>query len=200
MRRDATGRVTSTIVAVVSVVVLAVALVGFLVDGSGDDTPAAAEQQAASETTAESASKTSSGSTDETSAAEATGGEKSPRPSEKTKPDDKQQKKPGKPKKKQQAEPDPEPAVPSVYVEVYNMTSVNGLASSKAAQLQDAGWQVVGIDNWRGNIPASTVYYPDGMADEATQLANSLGIGRTRGAVAPMKFDRLTVILTSDAV
>jgi hypothetical protein len=89
--------------------------------------------------------------------------------------------------------------VPDVYVEVYNNTDISGLAGSKAAVLQDAGWQVVGIDNWRGNIPASTVYHPDGMAEEAQQLAEVLDIGRVHVAVSPMKFDRLTVILNVDA-
>lgn len=184
MRRDAAGRVTSTIVAVVSVVAIAAALVGLLVNGSGDEAPVAGGEPTAAESSpAESPTQTQSEST--------SAPEPKPTPKSKSKP---------KPEPKPEPEAEPEPAVPSVYVEVYNMTSVSGLASSKAAQLQDAGWQVVGIDNWRGNIPASTVYYPDGMADEATQLANSLGITRTRGAVAPMKFDRLTVILTTDAV
>ncbi|MGH3317137.1 MAG: LytR C-terminal domain-containing protein, partial [Nocardioidaceae bacterium] len=93
----------------------------------------------------------------------------------------------------------PDPEAPDVYVEVYNNTTITGLAASTAAQLQDGGWQVVGVDNWRGDIPSSTVYYPAGMEDEADQLADTLGFGRVRGAVAPMKFDRLTVILTPDA-
>lgn len=187
MRRDAAGRVTSTIVAAVSVVAIAAALVGLLVNGSGDEAPVAGgEPTAAQSSPAESPRETQS---------ESASAEPSSAPEPKSKSKSK-----SKPKPEPKPEAEPEPAVPSVYVEVYNMTSVSGLASSKAAQLQDAGWQVVGIDNWRGNIPASTVYYPDGMADEATQLANSLGISRTRGAVAPMKFDRLTVILTTDAV
>jgi hypothetical protein len=37
------------------------------------------------------------------------------------------------------------------------------------------------------------------MESEADQLAQVLGIERVRIAVAPMKFDRLTVILTPDA-
>ncbi|MPZ94442.1 MAG: LytR family transcriptional regulator [Propionibacteriales bacterium] len=166
MRRDAAGRVTSTVVAVVSVLALGAALAGFLFDSPSDDKAVAAKRPAAVATTADPAP--------------------TPTPSPATKP-------------KPKATPTRDDAVPQVYVEVYNMSGVSGLASSKAAELQDAGWQVVGIDNWRGNIPASTVYYPDDMADAAEQLAKTLGIGRTRGAVAPMKFDRLTVILTTDA-
>lgn len=196
-RRDAAGRVTSTVVAIVSVVAIAAALVAFLLDGSSDNTEVASDEPSVASTTSAEPEDTS---------AEDTSAEAEPSDAESTAPKDKSQqrakaeKKPkDKPTNKRTDQPEPEPVVPEVYVEVYNMTSVSGLAGSTAAQLQDAGWQVVGIDNWRGNIPASTVYYPSGLADEGTQLANTLGIGRVRGAVAPMKFDRLTVILTADA-
>lgn len=175
MQRDSVGRTTPTVVAVISVAAIAVALVAFLLDGArepGGEKTVVADQPSAVETSAVPASR--------------------PKPAPKEQP------------REQKAEPKPTPrptsGVPNVYVEVYNMTSVTGLAAAKAALLQDVGWQVVGIDNWRGNIPESTVYYPNGMADEASQLARTLGIGRTRGAVSPMRFDRLTVILTSDAV
>jgi LytR cell envelope-related transcriptional attenuator len=82
------------------------------------------------------------------------------------------------------------------YVEVYNNSGIAGLANETAAQLQDAGWQVVGADNWYGDIPASTVYYPERLHDAAKQLAADLGIKRLHTAVAPMRFDRLTLILT----
>lgn len=186
-RRDAAGRVTSSLVAIVSVVVIAAAMVAFMVNGSGDTTEVAADQQTAAPSPSKSGASTPAAEPSDANPAA-------------TKDDaDKKQPKATKKKDKPEPTPAPEPAVPEVYVEVYNMTSVSGLAGSTAAQLQDAGWQVVGIDNWRGNIPASTVYYPSGLADEADQLANTLGIGRVRGAVDPMKFDRLTVILTADA-
>lgn len=83
-----------------------------------------------------------------------------------------------------------------VYVEVYNNSGISGLAGRTAAKISDAGWQVVGSDNWVGHIPEATVYHPPRLAREAKQLALDLGIARTKEAVAPMKFDRLTVILT----
>jgi len=83
------------------------------------------------------------------------------------------------------------------YVEVYNNSNVTGLAGSTAKQIADAGWQVVGSDNWYGTIPASTVYYPPRLRAEAKLLAKDIGIHRLHPAIAPMKFDRLTVILTS---
>jgi LytR cell envelope-related transcriptional attenuator len=82
------------------------------------------------------------------------------------------------------------------YVEIYNNSAVPGLANQTAAELQDAGWKVVGADNWYGDIPESTVYYPSRLRDVAKLLAADLGIKRLHTAVAPMRFDRLTVILT----
>lgn len=88
-------------------------------------------------------------------------------------------------------------AVPKVFVEVYNNAGITGLAADKATVLQDAGWNVTATDNWYGNIPASTVYYPARLHASAKQLAKVLHIARLRPAVSPMQFDRLTVIFTS---
>ena len=83
------------------------------------------------------------------------------------------------------------------YVEVYNNSGVSGLAGRTAHRASGAGWEVVGSDNWYGTIPASTVYYPSRLQAQARLLAHDLGIHRLRPAIAPMKFDRLTVILTA---
>lgn len=85
-----------------------------------------------------------------------------------------------------------------VYVDVYNNSGISGLAGSTAGKARDAGWQVVGSDNWYGTIPASTVYYPERLEAAAKLLAKDLGISRTMPAVDPMNMDRLTVILTAD--
>lgn len=82
-------------------------------------------------------------------------------------------------------------------VVVFNNSGISGLAAGVAAQAGEAGWDVVATDNWYGTIPENTVYYPDDLRREARQLALDLGISRTNGAVEPMQFDRLTVILTS---
>jgi hypothetical protein len=84
------------------------------------------------------------------------------------------------------------------YVEVFNNSGISGLAASTAARASGAGWQVVGSDNWYGTIPATTVYYPARLHPQARMLARDLGIHRLRLAIAPMRGDRLTVILTSD--
>lgn len=86
----------------------------------------------------------------------------------------------------------------AVFVEVYNNSAVRGLAGATAADAQALGWDVVGSDNWVGMIPASTVYYPPRLERAARLLGKDLKIARLRPAVEPMRFDRLTVILTAD--
>jgi hypothetical protein len=90
------------------------------------------------------------------------------------------------------------PAKPSAYVEVFNNSGITGLADAAAGQLSGAGWEVVGTDNWYGDIPATTVYYPPRLKGQATLLADEVGATRIRPAVEPMRFDRLTLILTGD--
>lgn len=99
-----------------------------------------------------------------------------------------------------QKKPKKKPAVNrrEVYVEVYNNSNVTGLAKTTADKAAGAGWQVVASDNWYGTIPASTVYYPQRLANAGRLLARDLGIKRVRTSVDPMRGDRLTVILTGD--
>ncbi len=84
------------------------------------------------------------------------------------------------------------------FVEVYNNSGISGLAGRTSRRASGAGWDVVGSDNWYGTIPASTVYYPRRLHAQARLLARDLGIERLKPAIAPMRLDRLTVILTSD--
>jgi len=87
-----------------------------------------------------------------------------------------------------------------VYVEVYNNSGIKGLAGTTAGRATNAGWQVVGSDNWYGTVPASTVYYPAKLEAAAKLLGKDLGVGRVKPAIDPMRLDRLTVILTADYV
>ncbi|GEP35807.1 hypothetical protein NSZ01_35750 [Nocardioides szechwanensis] len=84
------------------------------------------------------------------------------------------------------------------YVEVYNNSGITGLAGRVATRATEAGWKVVGTDNWYGSVPTSTVYYPKRLKAEAELLALDLGIERTARAVDPMRLDRLTVVLTGE--
>jgi hypothetical protein len=94
----------------------------------------------------------------------------------------------------------PKPAVRrgKVYVEVYNNSNVKGLAGKTGTRAQRVGWNVVGTDNWYGTVDTSTVYYGPRLKAAASLLAKDLGIAKVKPAVAPMRFDRLTVILTGD--
>lgn len=94
--------------------------------------------------------------------------------------------------------PSPEPTPPArdVPVVVFNNTGRTGLAAQYAGQARAAGWQVTGVGNWRGSIPQSTVYHPAGQRAAAERLARDLGISRVRERVAPMRADRLTVVLS----
>jgi hypothetical protein len=85
-----------------------------------------------------------------------------------------------------------------VIVQVFNNSHISGLAGRVAGRATDAGWQVVGSDNWYGTIPTSTVYYPARLKAAGRLLALDLGIHRSMPAVAPMRLDRLTVILTGE--
>ena len=85
-----------------------------------------------------------------------------------------------------------------VDVEVYNNSNITGLAGKTATRAQNAGWNVLSTDNWYGTIETSTVYYAPRLKAAGALLAKDLGITRVKPAVKPMRFDRLTVILTGD--
>ncbi len=85
-----------------------------------------------------------------------------------------------------------------VFVEVYNNTTISGLAGRVGSTATDVGWQVVGTDNWYGTVPSTTVYYPDRLKRAAKVLARDLGVERTSPAEGEMKLDRLTLILTGE--
>jgi hypothetical protein len=95
------------------------------------------------------------------------------------------------------ADKHPPPAVPKILIDVYNNSGVEGLAAKQATFLQGAGWNVAATDNWYGDIPDNTVYFPPKRQADAAKLADVLGYSRLRPAVSPMQFDRLTVIITS---
>jgi len=85
-----------------------------------------------------------------------------------------------------------------VLVAIFNNSNVKGLAGKTGTRAERAGWTVVGTDNWYGTVDTSTVYYGPRLKAAAALLAQDLGITRVKAAIAPMRPDRLTVILTGD--
>ncbi|MDQ3592282.1 MAG: LytR C-terminal domain-containing protein [Actinomycetota bacterium] len=180
MKRDDRGLVLPSWLVAVSAVLVALALVGFAV--SGDREPDVVAQQDGTSTgagagDADADLPRAGDSPDETSKRDA-----GAKPA-----DDK--------KTNRQDKPRP-PDRRSAYVEVYNNSSITGLAAQTTAQLRDSGWQVVATDNWYGEIAGSTVYHPADLTEQAQLLAADIGIDRVLPAVPPMSFDRLTVVLT----
>jgi hypothetical protein len=97
------------------------------------------------------------------------------------------------------AKPKPKPIKRSeVFVEVFNNTRTKGLAGGVAGKAKAAGWNVVGSDNWYGTVDGTSVYFPPRLKEAAKALGRDLGIKRVRPAEEPMRFDRVTVILTDD--
>lgn len=95
-----------------------------------------------------------------------------------------------------EVEPPADPVPRDIPVAVYNNSRVTGLARTTADEVRSAGWTVSGIGNWRGSIPETTIYYPDGFEEQAQLLGRDLAFGRVMPATGGMRDDRLTLILT----
>lgn len=72
------------------------------------------------------------------------------------------------------------PAPPQVQVRVYNNGTIKGLAARAAADLTNAGFDVVQVGNYaQGEIPTTTVYFSPGVAgeqDTAQQIGQKFGM------------------------
>lgn len=90
-----------------------------------------------------------------------------------------------------------EPVSRDMEVVVLNQTSRGGLAGVVAAELRSAGWQVPAVGNFRGIVPATTVYYPDGAEADAMAVAKDLPTEpRVRPRFGNLSTSRLTVVVT----
>ncbi len=83
------------------------------------------------------------------------------------------------------------------FVVIFNNSNIKGLAAKTSKRAQGVGWNVVATANWFGTVDASTVYYGPKLKAAAELLATDLGITRVKPAIAPMQFNRVTVILTA---
>jgi hypothetical protein len=88
-------------------------------------------------------------------------------------------------------------AVADLEVVVLNQTTRSGLAASVAEQLRGSGWEVPAVGNFRGVVPATTVYYPDGGEAAALAVAGDLPTEpRVRPRFGNLSTRRLTVVVT----
>jgi hypothetical protein len=82
-------------------------------------------------------------------------------------------------------------------VDVLNQSGPQGTAAKTADRIRAAGWTIGRIDDFRGNISTTTVYYPDGQAKAARALAKSLpGNPRVLPRFSTIASKRITVIIT----
>lgn len=80
---------------------------------------------------------------------------------------------------------------------VLNNSRITGLAARAAVTFRAGGWPVAVIGNFRGLIPATTVYYPPGEQAVAQQLAARFPrVTRVLPRFAGLPGSGLTVVLT----
>jgi LytR cell envelope-related transcriptional attenuator len=99
-----------------------------------------------------------------------------------------------------QAKTDPAAALrASIAIVVLNQTARSGLAATVATRLRAKGWTVSGVGNFRGVVPATTVYYPVGKEAAANAAAKSLPTpARVLPRFGNLSGNRLTVIVTTN--
>lgn len=91
-----------------------------------------------------------------------------------------------------------EPVAQDLEVVVLNQTTRSGLAGTVADRLRSSGWEVPAVGNFRGIVPATTVYYPDGAEAAALAVAEALPTApRVRPRFGNLSTTRLTVVVTS---
>ncbi|WP_162450851.1 LytR C-terminal domain-containing protein [Phytoactinopolyspora mesophila] len=100
-------------------------------------------------------------------------------------------------------EPDPEPttAPPELRspVGIANQTAVQGLELRAQERLEAGGWEVAATSGFEGNVPATTVYYPPGMEEQAQALSRQFPeIGRVEPTFEGVNQTRLVIVLVED--
>src|SRR5512139_2303386 len=182
-RRNLAAAVVPSLLAVASVAALVTALYVW----RGQD-PSVTGAAAAERATAAAPTATASATPPRASSAPATSAASSPRSTA-----------------SRSAAPSSPPAVSSpapvghLEVVVLNQTRRKGLAHEVAQLLRARGWTVVKEGNFRGQVPATTVYYPLGGEAEARAAASALPTTpRVRERFGNLAKNRLTVVVTDD--
>jgi hypothetical protein len=81
-------------------------------------------------------------------------------------------------------------------VDVLNQSAGDGAASQAADQLRAAGWRIGRVDDFRGNVSTTTVYWltPD-MRRDARRVSRDLGGVRVQQGFSTLVEGRISVIL-----
>lgn len=88
-------------------------------------------------------------------------------------------------------------AASRLKVDVLNQSGPASTAAKTASRVRALGWTVGRVSDFRGNVSATTVYYPTGEAKAAHELAGALpGKPRVLPRFSTLADNRLTVIIT----
>ena len=89
---------------------------------------------------------------------------------------------------------------PSPSLDVLNDSRISGLAHRAADQFSAAGWDVAVIGNFSGgrDVPATTIFFPDGAQAAAQRLAVRFGVDRVLPAPPYLSASHLSVVLARD--
>jgi hypothetical protein len=191
-RRELLRAVLPSLIAVSAVVALVAGLIAWRGQPAGEDAVNTASSTAPATTPAKAAAKSPRPTAKASATAKATG-EQTPEP-----------------EISPSYEPSPEdtptsddatlpPSRRGTQVVVLNATRRSGLASRVADRLRADGWTIATVGNFRGSVPGTTVYYPDGDSEVAGLLAEDLpGATRVKPRFANLSRNRLTVVITDN--
>jgi len=184
--RDVAGSLVPSLLAMLAVAALVVSLYVWRgEDAATDRTRQAADRSSAAPMTTGSATPRSTATSDQPSSPAVTSSSSpaSPAPPATTK------------KSSKPAASDD--VVGGIEVVVLNQTRRGGLAASVAELLREKGWTVPATGNFRGQVPSTTVYYPDGAEAQARLAAAGLPTEpRVRPRFGNLSPNRLTVVVT----
>jgi hypothetical protein len=97
------------------------------------------------------------------------------------------------------AEPTTAPPELRSPVGIANQTAVQDLELRARERLEAGGWEVAATSGFEGNVPATTVYYPPGMEEQAQALSRQFPeIGRVEPTFEGVNQTRLVIVLVDD--
>jgi hypothetical protein len=87
-----------------------------------------------------------------------------------------------------------------VPVDVLNQSAPGGSAQAVAQRLEDAGWEIGRVDDFRGNVSTTTVYWLDPeQRRQARQVSRFLGGVRVMEGFSTLVDGRVSVVLVDES-